>query len=99
MSVSFGAFQAALNGMRTHQNAFDRAAHKVVKATLSTPTNPVDLAEFSGGGVDPTQVADGAGMMTDGMVEMMTAQHAYTASLRALESAHEMLRDVMKQLA
>ena len=43
-------------------------------------------------------LADDSGRMTDAMVEMMTAHSAYTASLRVLETADEMLKEAIKLL-
>ena len=94
MSVSFGAFQAALNGMKAHQRSFDKAANKLVKATLQP--SPAQLDASGGRALVEAGAADGAGRMAGAMVDMITVQNAYLASTRALEVAHETLKGVLE---
>ena len=98
MSISFGAYQSALHGVKVHQAAFDRAGHKLVQSTSTDATPAIESTQSAGGGAQQSQLTGDSGLTTDAMVEMMTAQHAFTASLRVLETADDMLKEVVKRL-
>ncbi len=97
MSISFGAYESALHGVKVDQAAFDRAARKLVKSTLTEPVPAVDSTPSAGAGAQESQLTGDSGM-TDAMVEMMTAQRAFAASIRVLKTTEDMLKEVVKRL-
>ena len=85
--------------MKVNQAAFDRAARKLVKSTLTHPVPAVDSTQLAGAGAQESQLTGDSGLMTDAMVEMMTAQRAFAASIRVLKTTDDMLKEVVKRLA
>ena len=81
MSVSFGGLSAGLRGVKIYERAFERAAERVAAATTSKTAVAAE---------DP--VAE----LADAAVEMIVAQRMHTAAMRVVETAHEMLREVLE---
>ncbi len=98
MSLSFGAYESAVQGVKVYQAAFDRAAQEVVKSTLTEAVPTIESTQSAGAGAQESQLTGDSGLMTDAMVEMMTAQRAFTASLRVLETADEMVKETVERL-
>ncbi len=96
MSISFGAYESAVHGVKVYQAAFDRAAHEVVKSTLTEAVPTIESTQSAGAGAQESQLTGDSGMTTDAMVEMMTAQRAFTASLRVLETAGDMVKEMVE---
>ncbi len=81
MSVSFGGLSAGLRGVKTYERAFERAAERVTAATTS---KTAAVAE------DPVV------QLPNALAEMIVAQRMHTAAMRVVETAHEMLREVVE---
>ena len=81
MSVSFGGLSAGLRGVKTYERAFERAAEGV---TATTTSKTAAVAE------------DPVAQLPNAVVEMIVAQRMHTAALRVLETAQEMLREVLE---
>ena len=80
MGVSFGGLSAPLRGVKAYERAFERAAERMVASSMP------EAAAAEG------PVAS----LPNAVVDMIVAQRMHTASLRALETAHEMLREVLE---
>lgn len=95
MSVSGTAISSALNALRMYSRRVDRAAETIAAAGLVDVTAPPADPDAGGGPTTPPPapgpVMDLAGAMTD----MMIAQRAFSAQLRVLRTADEMLRDTV----
>lgn len=98
MSISFGAYESAAHGVKTYQAAFDRAAQQVVKSTVPEAVPTIESTQSSGAGAQESQLTGDSALLTDAMVDMMTAHRAFTASLRVLETAGDMVKETVEQL-
>ena len=81
MSVSFGGLPAGLRGVNTYGRAFERAAERVAAATTSKTAAVTE---------------DPVAQLPNALAEMIVAQRMHTAALRVLETAQEMLREVVE---
>ncbi len=90
MSVSGTAITTALSALKMYSRRVDRSAGQIASFGLTDlPTDAGDSAGMpglpatSGGGVD----------LTDAMTSMLIAQRAFSAQLRVLKTADEMLKE------
>ena len=100
MNVSFGGISPALNGMKTQARAIDRAAERLARFSLQDQAwetagaadvdSATETAQATGG-------TDATGVMTEAMMDMLLAQRMHTANLRALQTAHDVLRDLVAE--
>jgi Flagellar basal body rod FlgEFG protein C-terminal len=95
MSISGPAIATALNAMRLYTRQVDRAAEQIAAAGLT------DVTTDSASEPEPTAApggpaADGTDL-SGAMVNMLIAQRAFSAQLRVLRTADEMLRDTVEQ--
>ena len=92
MSMTATAISSALSALRMYSRQVDRAAESIARIGLFDPAAdpaagaavPVPLS-----GVATGDAADLAGAMTD----MMIAQRAFSAQLRVLRTADDMLQE------
>jgi hypothetical protein len=92
MPVSGPAVATALNALRMYSRQVDRAAESIATAGLvGVPTDSADgtTPPVSGATPSPGDAADLASAMTS----MMLAQRAFSAQLRVLRTADEMLKE------
>ena len=92
MSVSPSAVSSALNALKMYSRQVDRAAESIARIGLIDPSaDPAsgDGSPLPSPGVATDAAADLAGAMTD----MMIAQRAFSAQLRVLRTADEMLQE------
>ena len=100
MNLSFGGISPALNGMRAQARAFDRAAERLTKSSLQSQASQTAGAAEVDSATEAAQAAggtDSTGVMTEAMVDMLLAQRLHTANLRALQTAHDVLRDLVAE--
>lgn len=98
MSISFGVYESAVHGVKVYQAAFDRAAQKVVKSTVTEAVPTIESTQSAGAGTQESQLTGDSALLTDAMVEMMTAHRAFTAALRVLETAGDMVKETVERL-
>ena len=95
MSVSGTAISSALNALKMYSRQVDRAAQTIATAGLGelppegepAPDAPVPAAT-SGAALD----------LSAAMTSMMIAQRAFSAQLRVLKTADQMLQDTVETL-
>ena len=92
MSISGPAIASALNALRRYSRDVDWAAHTIAAAGLT------DLpAEPNNGGTTPGAASPSdapvAGDLASAMTSMLLAQRAFSAQLRVLRTADEMLKE------
>lgn len=90
MSVSGTAITTALSALKLYSRRVDRSAEQIASfGLIDPPTDAGDsagmpgLSAMSGGSVD----------LTDAMTNMLIAQRAFSAQLRVLKTADEMLKE------
>ncbi len=96
MSISFGVYESAVHGVKVYHAAFDRAAQEVVKSTVTEAVPAIESTQSAGAGAQESQ-STSEGLLT-AMAEMMTAHRAFTASLRVLETADDMVKEMVERL-
>lgn len=90
MPVSGTAITTALSALKLYSGRVDLAAGQIASAGLfEPPTDPNDPSGMPG--LPPA--AGGAVDLTEAMTSMLIAQRAYSAQLRVLKTADEMLQD------
>ena len=100
MNLSFGGISPALNGMKTQARAFDRAAERLAKSSLQDQASETADAADVDSATETAQATggtDATGGMTEAMMDMLLAQRMHTANLRALQTAHDVLRDLVAE--
>lgn len=94
MSVSSSAMSSALGALQLYSRRVDQAAARIATAGLDVvPSDPTDPTAPT-----PTTTAAPVGDLADlstAMTSMMIAQRAFTAQLRVLRTADEMLQDTV----
>jgi flagellar basal body rod protein FlgC len=96
MSISFGAYESAVHGVKVYQAAFDRAAQEVVKSTVTEAVPTIESTQSAGAGAQESQST--SDRLLTAMAEMMAAHRAFTASLRVLETADDMVKETVERL-
>jgi Flagellar basal body rod FlgEFG protein C-terminal len=90
MSVSGTAITTALSALKLYSRRVDRSAEQVAATGLiDFPTDPGDSAGMPG---RPATSGEGVDL-TDAMTSMLIAQRAFSAQLRVLRTADEMLKE------
>jgi hypothetical protein len=94
MSISFALVNAAYNGLRGQREAFERAARKLAESTVHH-----SMVEASGqrATADHEVKSLGDGSVDQGlsgpMLDILLAQRAYAASIRAAQVATDLARE------
>lgn len=96
MSMSFGVYGSAVHGVKAYQAAFDRATQEVVKSTVTKAVPTIESTQSAGAGAQESQ-STSDGLLT-AMADMMEAHRAFTASLRVLETADDMVKEMVERL-
>jgi hypothetical protein len=90
MSVSGTAISTALSALRMYSRRVDRSAEQIASFGLTDlPTDPGDSAGMPG---LPASTGEGVDL-TEAMTSMLIAQRAFSAQLRVLKTADEMLKE------
>ena len=90
MSVSGTAITTALSAIRMYSRRVDRSAELIASAGLTElPTDPSDAAGMPGLAPASPEAAD----LTEAMTSMLIAQRAFSAQLKVLRTADEMLKE------
>ncbi len=102
MNLSFGGISPALDGMKAQARAFDRAAQRLAKSSLQSQASETAGAADVDSATETAQAppsggTDATGAMTEAMMDMLLAQRMHTANLRALQTAHDVLRDLVAE--
>ncbi len=90
--VPIPALSSALQGLRSSQRRFDRAAEAVARAAIPVPPEPPeDPSSPQPAMPEPGQPTDLTGSMTD----ILMAQRGYFAQLRLIEAAQKMHKEAI----
>ncbi|MEP6571650.1 MAG: flagellar basal body rod C-terminal domain-containing protein [Gemmatimonadota bacterium] len=91
MNIAPPAMSSALSGMRYYSDQVDRAAAQIAAAGIDQPQNAGPGAAPGGPPVAAADVPD----LGEAMVTMMIAQRAFSAQLRVLQTADQMMGEVV----
>jgi hypothetical protein len=89
MSVSGTAITTALSALKMYSRRVDRSAEQIASVGLDLPTDAGDSAGMPGLPSTSGPAVD----LTDAMTSMLIAQRAFSAQLRVLKTADEMLKE------
>jgi hypothetical protein len=90
MSVSGTAISTALSALKMYSRRVDRSAEQIASVGLTEmPTDAGDSAGMPGLSASSGTPVD----LTDAMTNMLIAQRAFSAQLRVLKTADEMLKE------
>lgn len=89
MSVSGTAITTALSALKMYSRRVDRSAEQI--ATVGLTDTPTDATDSGMPGLPATGA--GAADLTEAMTSMLIAQRAFSAQLRVLRTADEMLQE------
>ena len=92
MAISGPALTTALNALRRYAREVDRAAERIAAAGLLDASEPPSPASAT---ATPLPGA-GGGEMGEAIVSMMIAQRAFSAQLRVLKTADQMLQETVE---
>jgi len=93
MPVTGTAFSTALNALKLYTRRVDLAAAQIARAGLTeVPTDTEGEPSPSSPGAEAVGAAD----LGSAMVNMMIAQRAFSAQLRVLRTADEMLKETVR---
>lgn len=90
MSVSGTAITTALNALKMYSRRVDRSAGQIASVGLTDlPTDAGDSAGMPG----LSATSGGSVNLTEAMTNLLIAQRAFSAQLRVLKTADEMLKE------
>jgi hypothetical protein len=90
MSVSGTAITSALSALKLYSRRADRAAEQIATVGLTGASpDPTDTSGMPGLPAATGESVD----LSEAMMSMLTAQRAFSAQLRVLKTADEMLKE------